>query len=101
MDWRQVRDKCNKEAESIQFTPPDEVLRLFKYQIVPSGQGINDQAFTTMVFAQGDCRCSWAYNISAMARFVDEPSFTLEQLKILFRDSLGISLNSSRILLST
>ena len=91
MDWRKVRDKINREAEKIWSAPPDEILRLFKYQIVPSGQGINGQAFTTMVFASGDIRSLAYYNVLGLTRVVDEPSFTVEQMKILFKQSVPIS----------
>lgn len=91
MDWKEVRDRLNKESESIHFTPPDEVLRLFKYQIIPSGQGTGGQALTTMVFVAGDCRALAYYIVLILARLVDEPSFTLEQLKLLFRESVPLS----------
>ena len=91
MNWREVKDKIDKEAESIKFAPPDEVLRLFKYQIVPSGQGTGGQAFTTMVFAEGDCRALAYYNILCLIRLVDEPSFTLEQMEVLFREYVPLS----------
>lgn len=91
MDWKEVRDKINKEAEKIWFAPPDEVIRLFKYQIVPSGQGINGQAFTTMVFVSGDIRSLAFYNVLGLTYIVDEPSFTLEQMKFLFKQSVPVS----------
>ncbi len=91
MNWKQVRDKLNKEAESIQFAPPDEVIRLFKYQIVPSEQGSRGQAFTTMVFCEGDCRSLAYYGTLCLVRLVNDPSFTLEQMKTLFMEFVPLS----------
>jgi len=91
MDWREVKNKLDKESQSIQFNPPDEVIRLFKYQIVPSGQGTGDQAFSTMVFCEGDCRALAYYGVLCLVRLVDDPSFTLEQMKTLFKEFVPLS----------
>ena len=91
MDWREVADRLKEESERIQFTPPDEVLQLFKHQIVPSGQGTGGQAFTTMVFVAGDARALSYYIVLVLVRLTEEPSFTLEQLKHLFRETVPLS----------
>ncbi len=90
MNWSEVKKKIDKEAERIQFTPPDEVLKIFKYQIIDSGAGSYDQAFTTMVFCEADCRALSYYNVNNFLVFVDEPSFTLDHLKILVRHCLPL-----------
>jgi hypothetical protein len=91
MSWKEVRDRLEKEAEAIQFSPPDEVVRLFKYQIVPSGQGTGDQAFSTMVFCEGDCRALSYYGVLCLVRLVGDSSFTLEQMKTLFKEFVPLS----------
>jgi len=91
MNWQEVRDKIEKETEGIQFSPPEEVLRLFKYQIVPSGQGTGGQAFSTMVFCEGDCRSLAYYGVLCLVRLVGDPSFTLDQMKVLFREFVPLS----------
>ena len=91
MDWMQVRDKISREAEAIRFTPAREVVRLFKYQIVPSGMGNLGQAFTTMVFAQGDCRCLNSYGILCLVRLAEDPGFELPQLRTMFREFVPLS----------
>ncbi len=91
MNWKDAKDKIVKEARAIEFTPPDEVIRLFKHQIIPSGQGNTGQAFTTMVFVEGDSRALAYYNVLCMVRLVSEPSFTLEHMKILYREYIPLS----------
>jgi hypothetical protein len=91
MHWQEVKEKLNKEAESIEFTPPDEVVRLFKHQIVPSGQGVGGQAFTTMVFCEGDCRSLAYYGVLCLVRLVDDPLFTLEHMKALYKEFVPLS----------
>ena len=91
MDWKQATAKINKEAESIQWNPPDQVLRLFKHQIVPTGQGTRGQAFTTMVFCEGDCRALAYYGVLCLARLVNHPDFTLEHMKTLFMEFVPLS----------
>ena len=90
MNWSEVKDKIDKEAERIIFTPPDEVLKIFKYQIIDSGAGTAGQALTTMVFCEGDCRALAYYNVNNFLVIVEEPSITLEQLKYLARHYLPI-----------
>lgn len=91
MNWKEAADIINQEAEAVRFTPEKEVIRLYKHQIVPSGMGTAGQAFTTMVFAQGDLRCLNSYGVLCMARLVDDPNFSLEQMKILFRELVPLS----------
>jgi len=91
MNWMEVRDLLNKEAEEIRFKPAPEVVRLFRHQIVPSGMGTGGQAFTTMVFAQGDVRALAYYNVLCLTRLVDRPEFTLEHMKLLFHEYVPLS----------
>jgi hypothetical protein len=91
MNWKEAADCINKEAEAVRFTPEKEIIRLYKHQIVPSGMGTGGQAFSTMVFAQGDLRCLNSYGVLCMARLVDDPSFSLEQMKIMFREFVPLS----------
>jgi len=91
MNWMEVRDLLNNEAEELRFTPSPEVVRLFQHQIVPSGMGTGGQAFTTMVFAQGDVRALTSYNLLCLARLVDRPEFTLEHMKLLFHEYVPLS----------
>ena len=85
MDWKKVRDKINGETEKIQFVPPDEVLKIFHYGIIDSGAGSYGQYFTTMVFAEGDCRALAFYNANNLLIVAEEESFTLDHLKIMAR----------------
>jgi hypothetical protein len=91
MNWKDVRDLLNTEAEALRFTPAPEVVRLFQHQIVPSGMGTAGQAFTTMVFAQGDLRALFSYNTLCLARLVDRPTFTLEALKEMYHEYVPMS----------
>lgn len=82
-DWRKVKRKLDEETEHIRFSPPSEVLKIFKYGIIETGQGSYGQYFTTMVFVEGDCRALCYYHLANLIVAADEPSFTLEQLKYL------------------
>jgi len=85
MDWKAVQNKIEKETEKIQYTPPEEVLKIFHYGIIDSGAGSYGQYFTTMVFAEGDCRALAFYNANNLLIIAEEESFTLEHLKIMAR----------------
>jgi len=85
MEWKRVRDKIGGETEKILYTPPDEVLKIFRYGIIDSQAGSYGQYFTTMVFAEGDCRALAFYNANNLLIVAEEKSFTLDHLKIMAR----------------
>lgn len=89
---KKLVDELYAASEAVRFNCPDEVLRLFKYYIVPQNQGGKmDQAFSTMVFAEGDCRQMNAYQCFLLVRVIDHDDFTCEQMKTLFRESVPLS----------
>lgn len=89
---KSVADFLFSEGEKIKTKCPMEVLRLFKYKIVPSNMGgLWDQVFTVMVFAEGDLRQMTAYQLWMISRLVDRDEFNLEQLKILFKETVPLS----------
>lgn len=83
--WRTVKELIDKEAERIRFSEPDEVKKIFQYGLIESGAGSYGQYFSTMVFAEGDCRALTYYNVNNLLFLFDDPLFTLEHLKKLFR----------------
>jgi hypothetical protein len=85
MDWKAVRDKIEEETNRIQYSPPDEVLKMFRFGIIDSGAGSYGQYFTTMVFAEGDCRALAFYNANNLLIVAEEKSFSLDHLKTLAR----------------
>lgn len=91
-DIKHVVDRLYQEAAKIEFEPCSDVVRTFKYQIIPSKMGgFDNQALTTMVFAAGDCRALSAYMLFVLARLVDRPAFEVEQLKELFKETVPLS----------
>ena len=85
MNWKDVCEKIDAETSAIQSVPPDEVLKIFHYRIIDSRAGSYDQNFTTMVFAEGDCRALAFYNANNLLLVAEEESFSLEQMKIMAR----------------
>ena len=83
MNWRDVLETIKAEAEAVQQAPPDDLLSLFHYQIVPSGAGNNGQCFTTWYFGGADIRYLGAYTYQVV-KLAGDPSFTLDQLKTMF-----------------
>lgn len=85
-------DALYEEADKIKTDCPMEVLRLFKYQIVPTNMGgLWNQAFTVMIFAEGDMRAMNAYMLFPLCRLFDHAEFNLEQLKTMFKETVPIS----------
>ena len=91
-DVQKVVDKLMHDGEAIEFTPSKEVLRLYKYNIVQSKMGaLWDQAFTPMVFAEGDARQLSAYMMFSQIRMCENDLFTLDHMKAMFRDTVPLS----------
>lgn len=89
---RKLIDDLKALEKDVKENCPAEILRLFKYQIVPSNQGGKmDQAFSTMVFAEGDARQMSAYQMFMLCRVIDHDDFTCDQMKTLFRESVPLS----------
>jgi hypothetical protein len=83
--WREVKKMIDEEANRIRLTEPDEVKKIFQYGLIESQAGSYGQYFSTMVFAEGDCRALTYYNVNNLLFLFDEPLFTLEHIKKLFR----------------
>lgn len=91
---REVIDLLNRHAEAIKDEPAREVLRLYKYNIVPSNMGgLWDTAYTCQVLAEGDMRQLNAYMLFSQIRMCENEMFTLEHLKAMFLDSVPLSAN--------
>ena len=89
---RNLIDCLYEEAGNIKTKCPVEVLRLFKYQIVPTNMGgLWDQALTVMVFAEGDMRAMNAYMLFPMCRMIDREESSLEHIKVMFKETVPIS----------
>ncbi|MBQ3276679.1 MAG: hypothetical protein IJH47_06465 [Oscillospiraceae bacterium] len=91
----EIKNLCEyflEEGKKIKLNCPEEIIRLYKYNVVPSGQGcLWDQVFTTMVFAEADLRCMNAYMLWMLARISDDPMFTVDHLKRVFFDTVPLS----------
>ena len=89
---RKLIDDLYDEADKIKTKCPMEVLRLFKYQIVPTNMGgLWDQAFTVMLFAEGDMRAMNAYMLFPLCRLLDRGECTIEQIKVMFKETVPLS----------
>ena len=91
---KELIDVITAHAEAIKDEPAKEVLRLYKYNIVPSHMGaLWNTAFTCQALAEGDMRQLNAYMLFAQVRLCDHENWTLEHLKDLFRESVPLSAN--------
>jgi len=85
MQWQAVRDEIEAAIEKIRFAPPEDVLKMFHYGIIESRAGSYDQYFTTLVFAEGDCRALAYYNANNLLLVAEEDSFTLDHMRTMAR----------------
>ena len=93
-DVQNIIDLLAKHAEAIKDEPSREVLRLYKYNIVPSNMGgLWDTAYTCQVLAEGDMRQLNAYMLFSQIRLTESGQFSLDQMKALFLDTVPLSAN--------
>jgi len=89
-----IIDKLMEHGEQCELTPAMEIIRLYKYNIVPSKMGgLWDSAFTVMTFAEGDLRQLSAYMLFSQIRMCGNEKFTLDHMKAIFLDSVPLSAN--------
>lgn len=79
-NWRDVKAAIDLEAERIRLTPPDEIVKIFRYGIVESGAGTHRQCMSAWVFTEGDCRYLAFYGINNLLTLAQNPNYTLEHL---------------------
>jgi hypothetical protein len=90
-NWVDVKNAIEAENQRILFDPPEEIVKIFKYAIVESGAGSYDQAFTAMVFTEGDCRYLAFYGANNIVALCDDPALTVDGLKAMARVFLPLS----------
>ncbi len=89
---REVIDEIKQNADAIKMDCPPEVTRLFVDHVMPSEQGaLWNQVFTDMVHAEGDCRQVKVSMLFVQQRLCDRDIFDLDQLRMLFRETVPIS----------
>jgi hypothetical protein len=91
MNWVDVKNEIEAENERILFAPPEEIVKLFKYGISEKGAGSYGQAFTAMVFTEGDCRYLAFYGSNNIVQLCDNPALTVEGLKEIAKVFLPLS----------
>lgn len=91
---QEIIDTLTAHAVEIEDVPAKEVIRLYKYNIVPSKMGaLWNTAFTCQVMGEGDLRQLNAYMLFSQIRMCENEMFTLEHMKAIFRDSVPLSAN--------
>lgn len=87
-------DTLTAHAVEIEDAPAREVIRLYKYNIVPSEMGkLWNTAFTCQVLAEGDMRQLNSYMLFAQIRMSQRDEWSLDNLKALFKESVPLSAN--------
>jgi len=82
-DWRQLKDKIEKETERIWLKEPEDLKALRMGALKTRFAG--DQYWTVLDFANGMIRDLSMYTMFPILRSVSDPCFTLEQAKVLVK----------------
>ncbi|HHY30782.1 MAG TPA: hypothetical protein GX520_08885 [Syntrophaceticus sp.] len=88
---KEAIDLMYKEYDAYRLVCPDDILKIYKYNIIEHGGGSYDTTLTTQIFCEGDIRYLAFYGACNMMRVNVDPSFTLEQMKTLFRTFVPVS----------
>lgn len=88
MDWKVLKQEIDAENARIVETAPEDIERVFKYEIIPTGAGT---AKTTMgVWFEGATAARYvaAYNTYNIIKLGMDPAFTLDCIKMLVNEML-------------
>lgn len=85
-DWRDVKAAIEADIDRIWWEEPDEV-KMSKLGIYPSGAGTDGQVFGNIFFLVADTQAmSWWTVDPAMKQAMNDPGFSLENLKSMWKD---------------
>lgn len=88
-NWKDVRDNILAEAKRIWFEEPEEVT-MCKLGIYPSLAGHDEFVFGNLEIAAVETQAmSWGTAVPTLFQALDDPSFTLDHCKSLFKFMMG------------
>jgi len=80
-DWREVKEKIEKDLDRIMWEEPDEI-KMSRLGIFPSGAGHDGQVFGNMVFQLADTNAlGWGKTRPVISVLIQDPDFSLEHCK--------------------
>lgn len=79
--WQEVEQIMQDEISRITVSPPDEILKMFKYHIIESGMGQAGQHYNGYPFIHGGMRMLGYYIIPNIYRMADSDLFTMEHMR--------------------
>ncbi len=91
MGWQDIKAAIEAETDKIRFTPPDEIVKIFHYQMVDSGAGTNGQAMSAMVFVEGDVRYLAFYGVNNVVKLCGSPDLDIVALRAVARTFIPLS----------
>jgi Cucumopine synthase C-terminal helical bundle domain len=91
MTWMELKSEFESETEAILFTPPEEILKIFHYQMIDSRAGTNGQAMSAMVFVAGDVRYLAFYGVNNVVKLCDSPDMDIAALRAVARTFIPLS----------
>jgi Glycerol-3-phosphate O-acyltransferase len=86
--WQQVRDRMVEEYRKISVDCPQDIVKIFKYDIIDTKAGSFDTALTTQVFLAGEIRYLGSYAANrtvAIADLAGDKEVSVEALKSIYK----------------
>ena len=86
--WQEVRDEINEAYKKYSLEAPEEIVKVFKYDMIETKAGSFGTALTTQVFAAGEVRYLSTYAANrtvALATLRGDEEISLQALKAAYR----------------
>ena len=83
MDWKTLQKEIDAENERIIEVAPEDVERIFKYEIIPTGAGTGKTTLGVWFEGATAARYVGAYNTYNIVKLGMDPAFTLDHIKTL------------------
>lgn len=88
MDWKVLQKEIDAENERIIDQAPEDIERVFKYEIIPTGAGTAKSTMGVWFEGATAARYVAAYNTYNIIKLSMDPAFTLELIKVLVNEML-------------
>ncbi len=86
--WQEVRDAMVQEYEKYSLKAPDDIIKIFKYDMIKTKAGSFGTALTTQVFLAGEVRYVSTYAANrtvALAGLSGDAEVSLDALKAIYK----------------
>ena len=97
MDWKVLKKSIDDENARILRTPPEDVLRVFKYEILTTGAATGGLMLAPWFEGATASRYIGAYYVYNIVKLASVPGYTMEEIKEMTRLLLPKAVGTAKL----